>query len=87
MLGRKELIDELKELALVNYGGILSPANAWLIAREIESLIVYNDDSVKEMAYYPEIFKKGFFRFSVGLEDANDLIADLQQAFEKAGIA
>ena len=40
-----------------------------------------------EMAYYPEIFKKGFFRFSVGLEDANDLIADLQQAFEKAGIA
>ena len=38
-------------------------------------------------AYYPEIFKKGFFRFSVGLEDANDLIADLQQAFEKAGIA
>ena len=54
---------------------------------DIESLIVYNDDSVKEMAYYPEIFKKGFFRFSVGLGDANDLIADLQQAFEKAGIA
>ena len=39
------------------------------------------------MAYYPEIFKAGFFRFSVGLEDADDLIEDLQQAFEKAGIA
>ena len=35
MLGIKELIDELKELALVSYGGILSPANAWLIARGI----------------------------------------------------
>ena len=28
----------------------------------------------------------GFIRISVGVEDAQDLIADLEQAFEKAGI-
>ena len=28
----------------------------------------------------------GFIRISVGVEDAQDLIADLDQAFEKAGI-
>ncbi|MDR2641500.1 MAG: PLP-dependent transferase [Planctomycetaceae bacterium] len=29
---------------------------------------------------YPKEFHNGFFRFSVGLEDADDLINDLQQA-------
>ena len=33
VLGRTELIDQIKELAMVNYGGILSPFNAWLVAR------------------------------------------------------
>jgi len=28
----------------------------------------------------------GFIRISVGVEDPQDLIADLEQAFEKAGI-
>ena len=32
VLGRTELIDRIKELAMVNYGGILSPFNAWLVA-------------------------------------------------------
>ena len=33
VLGNTDLIDRLKELAMVNYGGILSPFNAWLVAR------------------------------------------------------
>ena len=33
VLGRTELIDQIKELAMVNYGGILSPFNVWLVAR------------------------------------------------------
>ena len=33
VLGKTELVDQVKELAMVNYGGILSPFNAWLVAR------------------------------------------------------
>lgn len=33
VMGKTKLIDQIKELAMVNYGGILSPFNAWLIAR------------------------------------------------------
>lgn len=38
VLGRTELIDQIKELAMVNYGGILSPFNAWLIARGLTTV-------------------------------------------------
>ncbi len=170
VLGRTELIDRIKELAMVNYGGILSPFNAWLVARglvtaplrmkqhseaamdvarwlesnpavrfvwypglkshpqheravrymngqysgmisfdikgdeaahqkfldsltlvthavslgDVESLIVYYDKSSDKLPHYPEIYREGFFRFSIGLEDAEDIIADLQQAMENA---
>ena len=172
VLGRTELIDQVKELAMVNYGGILSPFNAWLVARglvtaplrmrqhsevamkvarwlesnpavrfiwypglkshpqhdraarymngqysgmisfdingdeaahqkfldsltlvthavslgDVESLIVYYDKSSDKLPHYPEIYREGFFRFSIGLEDAEDIISDLQQAMEKAGM-
>lgn len=172
VLGRTELIDQVKELAMVNYGGILSPFNAWLVARglvtaplrmrqhsemamkvarwlesspavrfvwypgleshpqhdravrymngqysgmisfdikgdeaahqkfldsltlvthavslgDVESLIVYYDKSSDKLPHYPEIYREGFFRFSIGLEDAEDIISDLQQAMEKAEI-
>ena len=33
-----KLIDGIKELAMVNYGGILSPFNAWLITRGLTTL-------------------------------------------------
>ena len=33
---------------------------------------------------YPEEFHNGFFRFSVGIEDVEDIIGDLKQAMEKA---
>ena len=35
---------------------------------------------------HPEAFHDGFFRFSVGIEDAEDIIADLQQALEQEGL-
>ena len=172
VLGSTELIDKIKELAMVNYGGILSPFNAWLISRglataplrmkqhsataqavaefletcpavrfvwypglkshpqhdraikymngqysgmisfdikgdeqthqkfldslhlvthavslgDIESLIVYYDKKSDKLPHYPPIYQEGFFRFSVGLEDAEDVIADLQQAMEACGV-
>ena len=172
VLGRTDLICRIKELAMVNYGGILSPFNAWLVARglvtaplrmrqhseaamavarwlesnpavrfiwypgleshpqhhravrymngqysgmisfdikgdeeahrkfldsltlvthavslgDVESLIVYYDKNSEKLLHYPEIYREGFFRFSIGLEDAEDIIADLQQAMEKAGV-
>lgn len=172
VLGKKELIAQVKELAMVNFGGILSPFNAWLIARglttlplrmtqhsetaltvarflekspavrfvwypgleshpqheqakewmkggysgmisfdlkgdeaahqkfldslelithavslgDIESLIVYYDKNSDKLPHYPAIYQGGFFRFSVGLEAAEDLIADLSRAFAACGI-
>ncbi|MEL7648413.1 MAG: aminotransferase class I/II-fold pyridoxal phosphate-dependent enzyme [Sedimentibacter sp.] len=172
VLGRKDVIEKVKEIAMVNYGGILSPFNAWLIARglvtvpmrmaqhsrsalavarfleaspavrfvwypglkshpqherakalmhdqysgmisfdikgneqvhqqflnelklishavslgDVESLIVYYDKYSDKLPHYPEIFKEGFFRFSVGLEDADDIIDDLQHAFESCNL-
>ena len=172
VLGSKEMISQVKELAMVNYGGILSPFNAWLVARglvtvplrmkqhsevamevarflescpavrfvwypgleshpqhelaarymngqysgmisfditgdekahqrfldaltlithavslgDVESLIVYYDRNSDKLPHYPKVFQEGFFRFSVGLEDAEDIIDDLSQAMKKAGI-
>ncbi len=171
VLGSKALIKDIKEIAMVNFGGILSPYNAWLISRglatvplrmaqhskvalavarylekcpavrfiwypgleshpqhdraveqmhgeysgmisfdivgdeavhqkfldslklvthavslgDIESLIVYYDKDSDKLPHYPEIYREGFFRFSVGLEHEDDLIADLEQAMKACG--
>ena len=53
---------------------------------DVESLIVYYDRSSDKLPHYPAIYREGFFRFSIGLEDAEDIIADLKQAMEKAGV-
>ena len=53
---------------------------------DIESLIVYYDRNSDKLPHYPEIFREGFFRFSVGLEDAEDVIADLERAMRLAGV-
>ena len=171
-LGKKTLLEPIKEDAMVNYGGVLSPFNAWLITRglitlplrmrqhssvalklaqylekspavrfiwypglkshpqhelaekymngeysgmisfdikgdekqhsmfldslelvthavslgDVESLIVYYDKNSDKLPHYPEIYRQGFFRLSVGLEDADDLINDFEQAFKKCGL-
>lgn len=51
-----------------------------------ESLIVFLGEDDERQYLYPEEFHDGFFRFSVGLEDAEDIIADLRQALEKVGL-
>ena len=51
-----------------------------------ESLIMFlgKDDERHEL--FDEHFRKGFLRFSVGIEDAEDLIADIDQALEAVGL-
>jgi len=51
-----------------------------------ESLIVYTGPNDERNHFYPEEFKDGHLRFSVGLEDVDDIIADLQQAFNQCGL-
>jgi cystathionine gamma-synthase/methionine-gamma-lyase len=51
-----------------------------------ESLIVYTGPNDERNHFYPPEFKNGHFRFSVGLESAEDIINDLEQAFEKCGL-
>jgi methionine-gamma-lyase len=51
-----------------------------------ESLIVYTGPNDERNHFYPEEFQNGHLRFSVGLEDVEDIIADLSQAFEKCGL-
>ncbi|MBT2500513.1 aminotransferase class I/II-fold pyridoxal phosphate-dependent enzyme [Agromyces sp. ISL-38] len=171
VIGRRELIDPIKHDAMVDVGGVISPFNAWLIARgsvtlplrlrqsfasaervaafldddprvafvaypglashpqhelaarqfdggfggmmafaldgdpamqnrfvarlrvitsavslgHDESLIVHVGTSGPRVAFYPPEFQRyGHLRFSIGLEDADDLIADLARALDKA---
>lgn len=51
-----------------------------------ESLIVFLGENDERQYLYPDKFSDGFFRFSVGIEDVEDLIADLQRALEKVGL-
>lgn len=51
-----------------------------------ESLIVFLGENDERQYLYPEEFHNGFFRFSVGIEDIEDIIEDLRQAFEKEGL-
>ena len=51
-----------------------------------ESLIVYVGPDDERNHFYPAEFKNGHLRFSIGLEDAADIIADLQQALAKCGL-
>ena len=172
VLGRTELLEKVKDIAMVNFGGVLSPFNTWIITRglktlplrmaqhskvalavacflescpavrfvwypgleshpqherakkmmhgqysgmisfdiigdekahekfldslklvthavslgDIESLIVYYDKTSDKLPHYPEIYREGFFRFSIGLENEEDLIEDLTQAMKNAGV-
>lgn len=51
-----------------------------------ESLIVFLGENDERQYLYPEEFHNGFFRFSVGIEDKEDIINDLKQALEKTGL-
>jgi methionine-gamma-lyase len=49
-----------------------------------ESLIVFLGENDERQYLYPEAFHGGFFRLSVGLEDAEDIIEDIGQAFQSS---
>jgi methionine-gamma-lyase len=51
-----------------------------------ESLIVFLGENDERQHLYPKEFHDGFFRFSVGLEDIDDIILDLQQALKRIGV-
>lgn len=51
-----------------------------------ESLIVFLGENDERQYLFPDEFHGGFFRFSVGLEDTADIIADLERAFAAAGL-
>lgn len=51
-----------------------------------ESLIVFLGEDDERQCLYPEEFHNGFFRFSVGIEDKEDIINDLEQALQKVGL-
>ena len=51
-----------------------------------ESLIVFLGEDDERQYLYPEKFHNGFLRFSVGIEDTEDIIEDLRQAFEKENL-
>ena len=44
------------------------------------------DKNSDKLPHYSAIYQEGFFRFSVGLEDAEDVIADLKQAMKACGV-
>jgi cystathionine beta-lyase/cystathionine gamma-synthase len=46
-----------------------------------ESLIVFIGENDERQRLYPEEFRGGFFLLSVGLEDTEDIIRDIGQAF------
>ncbi|OLT14532.1 cystathionine gamma-lyase [Pseudonocardia sp. CNS-139] len=53
-----------------------------------ESLIVHVAGDDERARYYPEEFRRwGHLRFSVGLEDPRDLVADLDNALTVAGVS
>lgn len=50
------------------------------------SLIAFLGEDDERQYLYSEEFHNGFFRMSVGTEDARDIIADLEQAFKAVGL-
>ena len=51
-----------------------------------ESLIVFLGEDDERMHLYDKRFHNGFFRFSVGIEDAEDIISYIDQALRSAGL-
>lgn len=51
-----------------------------------ESLIFPQPSYDERIHLYPERFQKGFIRFSVGLEEPDDIIRDLDQALKEIGL-
>ena len=51
-----------------------------------ESLIFPQPSYDERILLYPEKFRRGFIRFSIGIEDVEDILADLEQALRAVGL-
>ncbi|MDR2830103.1 MAG: aminotransferase class I/II-fold pyridoxal phosphate-dependent enzyme [Methanobrevibacter sp.] len=51
-----------------------------------ESLIVFIGEEDERLHLYPKEFHEGFLRFSVGIEDCEDIINDINQALKKTAL-
>jgi methionine-gamma-lyase len=51
-----------------------------------ESLIVFLGENDERQYLYPDEFHNGFFRLSVGIEDKEDIIEDINQALKSVGL-
>ena len=51
-----------------------------------ENLIFPQPSYDERMHLYPAVFRPGFLRFSIGLEDPKDIIEDLDQALKAVGL-
>ena len=51
-----------------------------------ESLIFPQPSYDERIQLYPEVFRPGFVRFSIGLEEPDDIIQDLDQALRAVGL-
>ena len=51
-----------------------------------ESLIFPQPSYDERIDLYPKQFREGFIRFSVGLEEPEDIIEDLDQALRAVGL-
>ena len=87
--GRKELTDEIRAIAQVNYGGIISPFNAWLINRGSVTLPLrmrQHNDSTLAIARHLEGLPQVSFVAYPGLEShRNHDIAVSQLAGPQSG--
>ena len=86
--------DGAQEVSYATIGGVLSfglnadhdTHNRFVShLKVIPSAVSLGENDERQYLYPPE-FHNGFFRFSVGIEDKEDIIADLKQAMTKTGL-
>ena len=76
--------DFLKELELITHAVSLGHDQSLMVYIPteffFEDMVVFNDAQKKK---YAELMGEGIFRFSVGIENSEDIITDLKQALDK----
>ncbi|MGD9078367.1 MAG: PLP-dependent aspartate aminotransferase family protein [Desulfobacterales bacterium] len=76
--------DFLKELQLITHAVSLGHDQSLMVYIPteffFEDMVVFNDTQKEK---YAELMGEGIFRFSVGIENSEDIIADLSQALDK----
>lgn len=86
--------DGAQEVSYATIGGVLSfglnadhDTHNRLVShlKVIPSAVSLGENDERQYLYPPE-FHKGFFRFSVGIEDKEDILADLKQAMTQTGL-